>query len=148
MLRLWVGKTGSGRATIHKQRNHLETFECGFNWRPGAELPGADAASPGCRPCAKELPWKSGCGDRVPSVPSQPRMPIPSQAGLTATPCGSSSSGPRWRPWLVHGALFFLIPTVSSSGRLGSQEQCCCCLVDLLKGEGTAPTERLCWWQS
>lgn len=83
MLRLWVGKsTGSGRATIHKQRNHLEAFSAGLTG--GLEQSsrvltlqalGADHVL--------ELPWKSGCGDRVPSVPSQPRMPIPSQAGLT-----------------------------------------------------------------
>ena len=70
-------------------------------------------------------------------------MPTPSQAGQTATPCGSSSSGARRRPWPVHGALFLLIPTVSPPGRLGSQEQRCCRLVDLLKGKETAPTREV-----
>lgn len=121
-------------------------FKCGFNWRPGEELPGANAAGPGCRPRAKELPWKSGCGDRVPRVPSRPRMATPSQASLRATPCSSSSSssGPCWRPWLVHGALFFLIPTASSSGRLGSQEHGCCYLSTFFRVREQHPPQRGC----
>lgn len=143
----WESWLRQGFLTIHKQRNHPETlFKFGFNWRPGEELPGVNAAGPGCRPRAKEPPWKSGCGDRVPRVPSRPRMPIPSQASLTATPCSSSSSssGPRWRPWLVHGALFFLIPTASSSGWLGSQEHGCCCLSAFFRAREQHPPQRGC----
>ena len=140
----WESWLRQGFLTIHKQRNHLETFKCGFNWRPGEELPGANAAGPGCRSRAKELPLKSGCGDRVPHVPSRPRIPTPSQASLTATPCSSSSSssGPRWR--LVHGALFFLIPTASSSGRLGSQEHGCCCLLAFFRVREQHPSQSGC----
>ena len=43
----------------------------------------------------------------------------------------------------MHRALFLLIPTVSPPGRLGSQEQRCCRLVDLLKGKETAPTREV-----
>lgn len=79
----WESWLRQGFLTIHKQRNHPETlFKFGFNWRPGEELPGVNAAGPGCRPRAKEPPWKSGCGDRVPpraqsaqDADSQPGQP-------------------------------------------------------------------------